>query len=147
MENMTRYDEPLTGIQTAQLSWDLPDGLLQELLLNVPQISTIYADVRDQFALWAATQPNARFENLADAWNQFITPRGGVTRPAVLLPGTNCYRCRRFRYSSRINAHAKQTDCRECQGTGKKAPRAVYASYARVVPITHLMEADLETGT
>lgn len=147
MNDMTKYDEPLTGIQVAQLSWDLPDGLLQQLLLNIPQDTAVYDDVRSQFALWAATQPNARFSDLSEAWNLFIAPRGGLTHPAVLLPGSSCSRCHRFRLQGRSLAKGKQPACPECRGTGRKTPRAIYAAYSRVAPVTHLLEADAATGT
>lgn len=147
MNSMTRYDEPLTGVQAAQLSWELPNELLQQLLLNIPQDSAIYDDVRSQFALWAATQPNVSFTDLAQAWNLFIAPRGGLTRPAVLLPGSSCSRCHRFRLQGRNLTKGKQPACPECRGTGRKAPRAVYAAYSRVAPATHLIEADAVTGT
>jgi hypothetical protein len=35
MMNVTNFDEPLNGTQAAQLSWEIPDVILERLLLNI----------------------------------------------------------------------------------------------------------------
>jgi len=130
MLNVTNIDEPINGTQAARLSWEIPDNILERLLLNIKD-EDLYIDVRSQFALWATTQPQALFEDFAEAWNAFIAPKSGMTRPAVLLPGSACSRCSRLRYQSRDLSRVGHHQCPECKGTGRKPPRAVAAAFAR----------------
>ena len=149
MADVSTSSEPLNGTQTARLSWTIPDTLLSTLLPHAQdQGPDVYDDVRAQFALWATTHPETSFPDLTAAWNTFVTPPAGLTHPAVLLPGALCGDCSRRRYRTKDLSRPGYDQCPHCHGTGRKAPRAVYAIYA--TPATFAIATDepaADTGT